>query len=94
MVWNRSGEAKDIAIHGCHNKIKIISTVNIFCQDHAISVMKRNPLDFYFLFLKGVGEMEKEERENYGTERLSISYEVSPMSTTSAHEVGPSIRYK
>ena len=96
MVRNRSGEAKDIAIHGCHNKIKIISTVNIFCQDHAISVMKRNPLDFFFFSLKKKewGGMEKEERENYGTERLSISYEVSPMSTTSAHEVGPSIRYK
>jgi hypothetical protein len=39
-------------------------------------------------------EKEERERENYGTERLSISYEVSPMSTTSAHEVGPSIRYK
>jgi hypothetical protein len=43
MMWSRSGEAKDIAIHGCNNKIKIISTVNIFCQDHAISVMKRCP---------------------------------------------------
>jgi hypothetical protein len=41
MMWSRSRKAKDVAIHGCHNKIKIISTINIICQDHAISVMER-----------------------------------------------------
>lgn len=41
MMWSRSREAKNIAIHGCNNKIKIITTIHIVSQDHAISAMKR-----------------------------------------------------
>lgn len=40
MVRRGSWEAEDVSIHCCDNQIKIIPTIYIVCQDHAISATK------------------------------------------------------
>lgn len=53
MMWRRCRETEDIAIHGSHNKIEVISTINIVSQDHAVSVNKsREKKMSKYVFLK------------------------------------------
>lgn len=39
---SRSGKAENISIHGGDNEIKIITTINIVSENHAISVMEES----------------------------------------------------
>lgn len=86
MVWRGSGKAKYIPIHGGNNKIKIISTIHIVCHDHAISV---HSLQTHISLIFKTRNMN-----NVPTKGGYMTYEISPISTTSAQEVGPSIRYR
>lgn len=45
----RGRETEDIAIHGSNNEIKVVPTIYIISQNHAISVIEQD--SFFFLFL-------------------------------------------